>query len=129
MPIKYRKIKGYKYQLLEDYQIKTEITGRLCRYYRDHFLKITKAGYLTILKGYAWDGTSGPTPDWPEKHVMRASLVHDALYQLLKKKVIDKAWRKYADYLFKEILIADGMWKWRAAYYHWAVRKFGKFCV
>lgn len=46
-------------------------------------VKLTSSGCLTVHPGYAWDGPSGPAPDTPE--LMRGSLVHDALYQLLRE--------------------------------------------
>ena len=85
---------------------------------------------LTINKGYAWDGASG-APDW--KTVMRAALVHDALYQMLRntphpqleKKEREKI-RKAADELFREIMHTDGTPSFFVWLFYKGVRTFGK---
>ena len=71
--MKYRK--GYKYQLYEDYEIITTIIpyGSVS----NDYVAIDCTGLLTVFKGYAWDGPSGPTFD--TKTFMRGSLVHDAI--------------------------------------------------
>lgn len=77
-------------------------------------------GLLTIAAGYAWDGASGPT--WDSKSSMRGSLVHDACYQLLRMELLPPECRAQADAEFHRICIEDGMFKWRANAWHWAVR-------
>lgn len=109
----YRKLKKYKYQLAQDYVDEIDIYPE--NYVNSKFIKLTKSGKLTIKKGYAWDGPSGPTIDTPT--FMRGSLVHDALYQLMREKHLDhKTDRKPADQLLREICIADGMSRKRANY-------------
>jgi methyl coenzyme M reductase gamma subunit len=77
----YRKLKRYKYQLMEPYELPIGIRG----YTIDtHYLKLSEDGDLTISNGYAWDGPSGPTID--TKDFIRRSLVHDALYQMKEIK-------------------------------------------
>ena len=51
---------GYKYVLAEDYKIKTPIIGNSIKH--DYFT-LAKNGTLTVKKGFAWDGASGPTLD------------------------------------------------------------------
>jgi len=80
-------------------------------------------GALVISKSYAWDGPSGPTIDTPD--FMRASLVHDAMYQLMREGYISKDYRKRADDMFFKILRQDKMPWIRAAYSWLAVRLFG----
>lgn len=102
--IKYRS--GYKYQLHEDYSIKTNIKPK--KVVDDQFIKLDLAGNLTILSGYAWDGPSGPVIDTEEN--MRASLVHDAFYQLMRqKRLTQKSNKDKADKLFKKMCIKDGV--------------------
>jgi hypothetical protein len=43
-------------------------------------------------KGYAWNGPSGPTLD--TRNFMRGSLVHDALYQLMREGRMDNGLRR-----------------------------------
>lgn len=102
--IKYRK--GYRYQLHEDYSVETDIIPVAA--VNERFLKLSITGELTILAGYAWDGPSGPVIDTKEN--MRASLVHDAFYQLMRHGKIDREqYKDPADLLFKDICIEDGV--------------------
>ena len=87
------------------------------------YISLDPSGELVIYAGFAWDGPSGPTFD--TKSFMRGSLVHDALYRLIRNRKIDPEWRKYADDLLYQICLEDGMWKWRASYVYQAVRKAG----
>ena len=97
---------GYKYQLHTDYPIKTTIKPE--KEIDEKFIKLDLQGNLTILSGYAWDGPSGPVIDTNEN--MRASLVHDALYQLMRhKKLPSKKCKDKSDKLFKKICIQDGV--------------------
>ena len=117
----YRKLKGYKYQLVKAYPLPIKI--RPNRLINTGFIKLTMGGILTIKSGYAWDGASG-APD--TKNIMRASLVHDALYQLMRQKDLDHLKdRKPADELLRDICIEDGMSKRRADLVYRAVRIFG----
>jgi len=118
--IKYRS--GYKYQLAEEYQIQVSIIQS--EDIKRDFIELTPEGILTIKKGYAWDGPSGPTCDTP--NFMRGSLVHDALYQLLRNEVIGEEWRDEADEELRRICREDGMSKIRSNWVYYAVRKWGK---
>ncbi len=115
---------GYKYRVMEDYTIKTPITGYDVS---AEYITLDKEGTLVIKKGYAWDGASGPTID--SKSSMRASLVHDAFYELERCELISLRERDKADHLLHDICEQDGMWKWRADIWLWAVRKFGIFAA
>ena len=107
--IKYKKRLKYKYTLVDDYAIDTDIKVKTPGDFG--LLAITKKGRLTIKKGYAWDGPSGPTID--TKNFMRGSLVHDALYQLMREDKIDQDQRLRADEILREICIDAGMSKIR----------------
>ncbi len=115
--IKY--IKGYKYQLYETYSIQTTILGFDME---ARFLKLTTNGILTCIAGYAWDGPSGPAMDTQD--FMRGSLVHDALYQLMRLRYIPRTNRAYADKLMKRVCLEDKMNRFRVAYVYWFVRTF-----
>lgn len=123
--IKYREIDKYKYQLLEPYSIKVGIYKGVTR--ETEFLTLDIDGTLTIKKYYAWDGPSGPTFD--TKSFMRGSLVHDALYQLIRSKKIGLTFRKKADKLLRDICLEDGMSSFRAWYVYNGVRVFGGLCI
>lgn len=121
--IEYKKINDekYKYELTRlhnDYtgiKRETESKGR--------YITLYDSGVISIKEGYRWDGASGPTIDCEES--MRASLLHDALYQLMRVGFLSKQYRKEADLLFYQVLREDGMNFFRALYYYWAVRLFG----
>jgi len=114
MPITYRRTHGYKYQLLEDYTYQTDIKGKTIR---TPFIWLTEDGELLILRGYAWDGPSGGAID--TKTFMRGSLVHDAMYQLLRKGLLPEEFRENADRYIRDICLEDGMNRFRAWYvYH-----------
>ena len=116
---------GYKYQLLLDYvhdalflhlNVPSEI--------ETEFLWLGENGQLIVKQGYAWDGPSGPTID--TKNFMRGSLVHDALYQLIREGHLSKnVWRNVADRELYRMVREDGMWWIRAQFVYWAVRIFG----
>ena len=71
--------KGYKYQLAEDALFFTSIIGYEINTTR---LSLSQDGTLIIREGYACDGPSGFTID--RKENMSASVLHDALYQLMR---------------------------------------------
>lgn len=110
---------NYKYQLKEDLGVQTSVCPGWA--IADDFMRLGVSGYLTIKSGYAWDGASGPTID--TRNSMRAGLVHDALYQLMRNGNLPQEWREAADREFYRILRADGMWTWRAWIWWRAVRR------
>ena len=116
--MKYKK--GYKYQLVEDEVTKTDIIGYS---FDTKFIRLTLVGVLTIKAGYAWDGASGPTIDSPSS--MRASLNHDAKYQLLREGLLPQAERDLIDKEFYNDCIEDGMNMYRAGLWYRAVKAFG----
>ena len=69
--------KGYKYQLVEKYTLEVPINPDSDIASPSGYIQLTVEGALTIEKGYAWDGPSGPTFD--SLNFMRDSLVHDVL--------------------------------------------------
>lgn len=117
--IRYRE--GFKYQLAEDY------VGRVSIYVANvaetGYIRLQPGGHILIRNGYAWDGPSGPTIDTPS--AMRGSLVHDALYQLIRLEKLPKSARKQADKEYRRICVEDGMSKFRASLHFDALRLFG----
>ena len=102
---------GYKYQLVEPY--KTIIDIKPDKDITTDYIDFSKDGNLVIKKGYAWDGPSGPTID--TLNFMRGSLVHDALYQLMREEYLDKnMYREPADKLLQKMCKQDGMSSLRA---------------
>ena len=118
--MKYKK--GYKYQLNVREITQTDIHPP--QTVENDYIKLTPMGLLFIKDGYAWDGPSGPTID--TKSFMRGSLVHDALYQLMREELIPLDWRKAADEALIDICESDGMWGVRRWWVFRALRLFGK---
>jgi hypothetical protein len=119
--IRYRS--EYKYQLSSDYSVAISI--RPDQKIDTDFIVLTTRGTLKILRGYAWDGPSGPVPDTPD--VMRASLIHDALYQLMRHEWLSsRKFRKAADEIFRQVCKEDGVSTVSANIFYKALRKFGK---
>ena len=84
--------KGYKYQLAEDYIrfIPIYFHDDIQTKYISLIPQPDLSSLLTIRTGYAWDGPSGPTID--TKTFMRGSLEHDALYQLIRERLLPQAY-------------------------------------
>lgn len=115
--IAYRK--GYKYQIVSDYEVTIPILP--AQDIDTDYIKLSAHGVLKLKKGYAWDGPSGPTIDTP--NFMRGSLVHDALYQLMRERHLEKdLFREPADRLLREMCQEDGMSAMRAWWVYSGVR-------
>ena len=117
--MKYQKRRYWKYRLYNTEVYPTGIT--LTNPVQTRYIDMTVDGVITVKRGYVYDGASGPTID--SKNTMLASLIHDALYQLMRGNLISRDWRKRADEVLYEILIDKGMWKLRAKIWYRTVRK------
>ena len=116
--------KNWKYKLTKTYCHPNIINIRDTEINTDYIY--LDSGWLIIKYGYNWDGPSGPAID--TKNFMRGSLVHDALYQLMREGHLDIKHRKYADKLLVYICKEDGMWWIRRQWVYAAVRLFsGKY--
>jgi len=133
---------GYKYQLAEEYSLKLEmlqahgargeepggeVGDQRATGIKTDFIDLDTDGTLTIKAGYAWDGPSGPTID--TKSFMRGSLVHDALYQLMRNGHLPAACREDADQELHRLCREDGMNRFRAWYVLLGVRKGAGFAA
>lgn len=115
---------GFKYQIREnDFEVFVGDWGQT-KSIDSEWIKLTLDGWLTIRLGYAWDGCSGPTIDGRKS--MRASVIHDAGYELIRKRFLPSNSKEAVDKTFHGYMVADGMWKFRANYYYWGVDKFGE---
>lgn len=113
----------YNYEVLQKCEQRTTIYSRT---FFNGYLSLTMEGKLIIGSGYQWDGASGGIDT---QNTMRASLIHDALFQLIREKVLPREFRKNADLMYYQILRNDGMSLVRAKLHYYAVRLFGgKFC-
>ena len=123
--IQYKKRRKYKYNLHSDKEYSTGI--QVDKPKDGKYLEIDAKGKLLIKKGYSWDGPSGPAID--TKNFMQGSLVHDALYQLMREGNIDPINREKADKILREICREDGMSRLRAWWVYRGVRWGGKSAV
>lgn len=112
---------AYKYELLEPYVHDTGIDGYSGG---NEYAQIDTTGKLSLAACYQWDGPSGPAID--TTNFMRGSLVHDALYQLIREGVLPVECRRDADFVLYAIVREDGMWRVRAAWVLAGVRVFGQ---
>jgi hypothetical protein len=119
-PLKYRS--GYKYQTLE--RIRFNLPEEFLTHYADTPFIALWDCTMTLEAGYAFDGASGPTFD--PKCSMRAAALHDACYQLMREGSLPRTLKPLVDDLFHELLIADGMNRFRAWLWHRGVKKCGE---
>lgn len=125
MRIKYRALGGYKYILAEDYTVAVDI--RPNEPIVTPYISLSTGGILSIRAGYAWDGPSGPAID--TRNFLRGSIVHDALYQLIRLGLLPQSTRAQADAELRRICREDGMSALRAWWVYSAVRSMGWACT
>ena len=116
--IEYKKRRKYKYTLHRKYECNIRI-GVTAPIITKH-IHLGINGDIFIKAGYSWDGPSGPAID--TKNFMRASLIHDALYQLMREGLLDISRRKETDKVMYNICREDGMSKPRAWWAYQGVR-------
>ena len=112
---------SYKYVLREDYTVKIRILP--LKPIITKWAVLLSNGMLTIYEGYAWDGPSGPTVDTPD--FMRGSLIHDALYKMMRLGLLSLDYKCQADDILREICLEDGMDPMYAKIVYEAVSMFG----
>lgn len=116
---------GYKYQLEDDASFDVSAFGirSTAGEIGNDFVTIDEDGLLHIAKGYAWDGSSGPAID--TRSSQRASLAHDALYQLVGHGSLPVSLRRNADRVYRSICLEDGSFHPLAWWRYAAIRWFG----
>lgn len=119
--MKYTEYK-YKFKVEENFSIK--LPYKIPDF--EHQYASSKDSILSIKKGYAWDGASGPIIN--TRDTLVASLVHDVLYQAMRLNLIksNSENKKIADKIFFEILKMHGVNSIRRKVWYLAVRLFGK---
>lgn len=113
----------YKYKLERAYDVQTNIRPPQRLAVPGEWVVLESDGHLFIKANYTWDGPSGPTIDTSD--FMRGSLVHDALYQLMREGLLDRGLRDVADRLLEALCREDGMSPTKAARVYWFVKQFG----
>ena len=117
----YRKLKRYKYQTTEEYSQEVNIQPE--NPVGNDYIQLAPSGLLIIHKHYSWDGATA-FPD--RKDIMRGSLVHDALYQLMREGHLEQDQRNNADRLLEKMCREDGMPAPLCKAVYSAVKHFGK---
>jgi len=112
---------GYKYQLQQPYWIQTPLRPET--YISNGWVSLDTDGKMFFMPGYAYDGVTGG-PDTPQG--MAGSLVHDGGYQLMRAGLLPKSAKIILDKYMETIMSYDGMPKWLAKIFYWAVAKFGR---
>jgi hypothetical protein len=118
MKVRYRD--GFRFQLAEPFQVQTGIKVACPG---NAFVGLASDGTLTLAAGYAWDGASGPIKQ--DTTVIRASLVHDGLFQLFRDHELPIEHLDTANKLFMVMCKEDGMPGWLAWLVYLAVKTFG----
>ncbi len=123
---------SYKYEVEEDIAFAIPVCIPIIfdhRYMRfEGSTDVFFPSWLTIKRGYAWDGPSGPAID--TKTFMRGSLGHDGLYQLCRMRILDPVViRPIADQCLHDWCREDGMWAIRAGWVKLAVKTFAQRAV
>ena len=118
------KYSDYKYKFKVEENFSIELPFKIPDFV--HPYASLKDGILSVKRGYAWDGASGPIIN--TRDTLVASLVHDVLYQAMRLNLIksSKDNRKIADKNFFEILKMNGVNSIRRKVWYFAVRLFGK---
>jgi hypothetical protein len=125
--VAYRKLRDWKYSIATPFETTVKISPPSIIRADLDYIALHPDGTLCLKKGYAWNGASGPaidTTSW-----MRASLVHDALYQLIRTGRLAPHYRAYADTLMRQMCLADGMFWPRAWYSYLFVAALGGFFI
>ena len=116
--------KGYSYQLAKDYICQIALLAAPAAF---DWVSLDKDGVLTIKANYCWDGASGPAVD--TKSNIRGSLIHDALYQLIRLNKLDKVYRASADKEYYNACREDGMNIARAWMHFRILRRFAAYAA
>lgn len=125
------------------YQTRTPVytdVGIVGQYLSTEYLILQNDGELVVCgtktamgAGYAWDGPSVPLcwliPTWLHRRLFRryliASLVHDAIYQLMRSGDVPIRHRKVADQAYLRVARRDGAGLIVSAIHYYAIRLFG----
>ena len=111
--------KGAKYQTTREYTSHVPILGYDV-VSNDDWIRLESDGKLTLKRGYAWDGSSGPTID--TKTCMQASAEHDALSKLMRWELLPRSCKEEVDKRYHDKCLEDGMMKVKADLRVWVLR-------
>lgn len=101
---------GYKYWLRSGFKMETNI--KIDEPIISEFFALESDGTLSIFPGYAWDGS---TKVADTKSTQIASVVHDALCQMVQEGMLDKKWKEEINRIYYNLSKKGGMSRFRAA--------------
>lgn len=111
-----------KYHLDEDYQVKIGVQPDSDIH--TSLISLDKDGNLNLRRGFSWNGANATIDT---KTILRGSMVHDALYDLMRNDLLDSSqWRETADVELARICREDGMRESRIVILNFLVRIFGE---
>ena len=110
---------GWKYKTEEAEQIAVPEISESC----DHEFIVLGNGEISVDSQYAWNGASFILFYWfgTPKKWMVPSLIHDALYQLMRESKLGGSYRKTVDGIFYRLLRERGV--------SWPVATVAYYCV
>lgn len=118
--MKYSKVQ-YKYYLEETVSVQTSVRPAQSAIVPGYiFLGVD--GKMIIYRRYAWDGITNGV-NFKSNRV--PGLVHDATYQLIREGLIDLSLKAQSDKDLRDMMIAEGSWKFVANFFYFCVSKFG----
>lgn len=134
----------YKYELLKEEEFAVKMSAVTRRRMRGWGLKPgdvrhnanglvnwhwshEKACTVKVRHGYGWDGPSGLT--WDRDENMFGSLLHDALYGMMRDGLLPQTCRKWADRAMMNVCKRRGMTWLVRAIYELTLGKFGGFAA
>lgn len=118
--MKYSKVQ-YKYYLEETVSVQTSLRPVQSAIVPGYiFLGVD--GKMIIYSRYAWDGITNGV-NFKSNRI--PGLVHDATYQLIREGLIDLSLKAQSDKDLRDMMIAEGSWKWIANFFYFCVSKFG----
>ncbi len=122
--ISWQLLEPFKYRTFESLRIYSGIKPAADIVHPDGYFTIHADGWMTISKGYAWDGASGAIDT---ENFMRGSCAHDVPYQASQLRMpLPPDWKDKADKMLVRLTAEDGMWPIRCAAVYQAVKVFGR---
>lgn len=110
--MKYKK--GYKYQLVEDLVLPSDILPPNNQDIHTYYVSLLKNGDWVFKRGWAWDGVSGPMMD--TKATFPGGCGHDGGAYLLRQGKLPPEYKEPVDLWLPNLFLEYGMWEFRAKY-------------
>lgn len=124
--MKYRTLTLYRYMVMSDYIVQTDIYPPNDLIF--DFMELSTTGQLLIKRGYTWDGATGFLI--MPRCLLRGSLVHDVFYQLMRLGALDQAANRIlADRVLRKICLEDNTPRFLALFVYLGARLLGRLLL